>query len=369
MTASARWAQGLIADIDFAARTPAQRRVDADFDWNWYYAFTGRERPRGLRATLRAALRPSPPPSDPVDSAWIRAHATPLWETRAAFADEASRIQFDRHLVLRASGGERCRFGPTEHEPILEVLAEHAFEHSGLPDRYVGLPLRRFHLRSAVHAASFEVIITAMQLQLLNHYRQYLIARDGVFFGPRPGDTVLDCGACIGDISMIFAALVGAGGAVHAFDPVPLHARYCALQAAANPPLQHVIRMCTMAVGARPARAQGTRSDVSEVSPGGLMVDAFDTTSIDAYADQHALTRIDLIKMDIEGAELAALDGAQQVLARLRPRLAISVYHRPQDLWEIPARIRAANPRYRLYFAHHSPVEWESVVYAIDPGD
>jgi hypothetical protein len=69
--------------------------------------------------------------------------------------------------------------------------------------------------------------------------------------------------------------------------------------------------------------------------------------------------------MDIEGAELDALAGAGHCLARDRPRLAISAYHRPEHLWEIPAVILAANPGYRLHFGHHMPVKWESVYYAV----
>jgi hypothetical protein len=71
------------------------------------------------------------------------------------------------------------------------------------------------------------------------------------------------------------------------------------------------------------------------------------------------------VKMDIEGAELDALAGARALLARQRPRLAISVYHRPEHLWEIPRAILAAQPGYRLFFGHHMPVKWESVIYAV----
>ena len=71
--------------------------------------------------------------------------------------------------------------------------------------------------------------------------------------------------------------------------------------------------------------------------------------------------------MDIEGAELAALSGAAKVIGRYKPTLAISGYHKPEDLWELPNKIRSLNPDYVLSFGHHSPVSWESVFYAKDP--
>lgn len=79
---------------------------------------------------------------------------------------------------------------------------------------------------------------------------------------------------------------------------------------------------------------------------------------------RHALARVDFIKMDIEGSEAAALQGAAQTLARHRPRLAISAYHMPADLWELPALIRELNPGYRFFLDHHTNFAEETVPYA-----
>jgi hypothetical protein len=77
-----------------------------------------------------------------------------------------------------------------------------------------------------------------------------------------------------------------------------------------------------------------------------------------------SIGKIDYIKMDIEGAESAALHGAMNILKKLKPKLAISVYHKDSDLWELPHLIKSINPDYRLFFSHHSPISWESVIYA-----
>lgn len=46
------------------------------------------------------------------------------------------------------------------------------------------------------------------------------------------------------------------------------------------------------------------------------------------------------IKMDIEGSEVAALRGAEEILRTQKPQLAICVYHKTSDFWEIPSLIR-----------------------------
>ena len=70
--------------------------------------------------------------------------------------------------------------------------------------------------------------------------------------------------------------------------------------------------------------------------------------------------------MDIEGAEMSAINGASGIIQEFKPRLTISAYHKPDDFWEIPIKLKELNPNYKLCFGHHSPLEWESVFYAID---
>ena len=60
------------------------------------------------------------------------------------------------------------------------------------------------------------------------------------------------------------------------------------------------------------------------------------------------------IKMDIEGSEPDALTGAHQILREDEPVLAICLYHRQEDLWQIPLQIQAINPRYRLFLRRYS---------------
>lgn len=72
------------------------------------------------------------------------------------------------------------------------------------------------------------------------------------------------------------------------------------------------------------------------------------------------------IKMDIEGAELEALKGAENIIKREKPKLAISIYHRPQDIFEIPLYIKKLNPDYKLFVHHHHPYfAADTILYAV----
>lgn len=74
---------------------------------------------------------------------------------------------------------------------------------------------------------------------------------------------------------------------------------------------------------------------------------------------------ITLIKFDIEGEELKALDGARNTIVKNKPALSICVYHMPDHLWEVPRWIKKANPDYQLFIRHHTVHQCDTVCYAI----
>jgi FkbM family methyltransferase len=75
--------------------------------------------------------------------------------------------------------------------------------------------------------------------------------------------------------------------------------------------------------------------------------------------------RASYIKMNIEGAEIDALQGARNTIARWMPKLAISVYHRASDLWRIPRLVRELGTSYELFLRQHDGGVIETVLYAI----
>jgi FkbM family methyltransferase len=83
----------------------------------------------------------------------------------------------------------------------------------------------------------------------------------------------------------------------------------------------------------------------------------------DALAVEHA----SFIKMDIEGAELQALEGARGVIRRDRPVLAICGYHKPDHLWGVLLSLNNLAPDSELFLRSHRADGLDSVCYAVPP--
>ena len=102
---------------------------------------------------------------------------------------------------------------------------------------------------------------------------------------------------------------------------------------------------------------RSTSSCVSD--DGGIEVQA---ESID---NVHAGQVVTFLKMDIEGSEIEALKGAEKIIREQKPKLAISIYHKPEHLFQIPLLIHEMVPEYRLYIRHHTETFADTVLYAI----
>ena len=73
------------------------------------------------------------------------------------------------------------------------------------------------------------------------------------------------------------------------------------------------------------------------------------------------------VKFDVEGAEHDALVGASETIRANMPVLAVCLYHKPQDLWDIPLLVRSIRPDYRMHVRRYSDERWETVLYAVPP--
>ena len=71
------------------------------------------------------------------------------------------------------------------------------------------------------------------------------------------------------------------------------------------------------------------------------------------------------LKMDIEGAELEALKGASETIIKYKPNLAISIYHKPDDLWEIPSFIKSLRSDYKFFLRSHGFLTFDTVLYCL----
>lgn len=89
--------------------------------------------------------------------------------------------------------------------------------------------------------------------------------------------------------------------------------------------------------------------------------------SVDTIDNLCSSEKVTYIKMDIEGSEMQALRGAQNVIRRDKPKLAICIYHKPEDYYEIPLYIKELVPEYKFYIRHHKFSMNDTVCYAVYP--
>lgn len=75
--------------------------------------------------------------------------------------------------------------------------------------------------------------------------------------------------------------------------------------------------------------------------------------------------RCTFIKLDVEGAELETLKGAVETIKKWHPKLAISIYHKPEDVIQIPLFLMENFEGYKFYIRHYSATSGETVLYAI----
>lgn len=97
----------------------------------------------------------------------------------------------------------------------------------------------------------------------------------------------------------------------------------------------------------------------SHISASGVPIKVTDIDSLIDYP-------VTMIKMDIEGSEMKALDGAKRIIKTYLPKLYVCAYHRNEDLFALGKKILSLNDKYMLYFRHSVYIPaWESNFYAV----
>lgn len=201
-------------------------------------------------------------------------------------------------------------------------------------------------------------------------FRQYYFARDGVVIKPEKGDYVIDGGASLGDTSLAFGASVGSKGYVYLFEILESHIKICEENLRQNEGLSRfkLLRygLSDKMKAACPCETANSSSfdfgfELNDDDP------RFALTTIDQLVLAGEVERVDFIKMDIEGSELRALKGAENTLRRFKPKLAISLYHKIKDFYEIPLYLDGLGLGYRFYLDHYTIHVGETVLYAVAP--
>jgi FkbM family methyltransferase len=204
-------------------------------------------------------------------------------------------------------------------------------------------------------------------------------AHEAVLAVLAPGAVAIDIGASLGEWAVPLARAIGAAGRLFAFEPQPLVARALAATFRINNLTQaEAIEAAVSDRGGVQTMAMPEIAS-SEVDSGRARIGAaragetaasVRSVTIDAFAGETGLTRLDLVKIDVEGHERAVLAGACTTLARFRPAIVIETGHETaSDRVAIETLLRGAGYALTGVLLDHGivPASWESYAAATAP--
>lgn len=281
-------------------------------------------------------------------------------------ADDESRAIYKDLLIYRLAGHLHYRVRSTVHSTRDKCaqLAQVAVAHE--------LQLQTTGMFGALKHYDFEwagkrYTIDCMENGLMYYLAigQYFFQRDGVSVQPDEGDHVVDGGACLGDTALAFSNAVGPSGKVYAFDPVEDNLLVCFF----NVEQFALPNVTVFPTGLFDQNVDAPPIRLNSYAPGFSSSNAVSNNQIlplrtlGFMVGSGEVERVDFIKLDVEGAEMETLRGAWETIETFRPKMAISLYHKPDDFFQIINHIRYTHPHYDLYLNHHTIHREETVLY------
>ncbi len=173
------------------------------------------------------------------------------------------------------------------------------------------------------------------EVSLITHEALYFIVPDfnyyQHFYKVKTNDVVLDAGANCGHLTLFFSKLVGKNGMVYAFEPDKFNIERIAQNRQLNKDLADNIKIEELLLWNENKLVDfneaGTVGSSAVWIPDADKCVQKEAVRIDDWVLKNNIQKLDFIKMDIEGAEIEALDGCVQTIAKLRPHFAIASYH------------------------------------------
>lgn len=187
-------------------------------------------------------------------------------------------------------------------------------------------------------------------------------------FQIKNGDVIIDAGGFIGDTAALFCEKTSNNCFIHAFELLDENIKLFKYNNKLNN-IESFVKINQLAltnksdetIKIKQTAVQGATSifgnNDSETS--------IKTITLDDYIITNNIEKVDLIKMDIEGAEIAALEGAINTIKHFKPRLALCLYHKWDDVITIPKFLATLDIEYKYYFKWVQLAQgWEAVLLA-----
>lgn len=182
---------------------------------------------------------------------------------------------------------------------------------------------------------------------------------DEEIFEPRDEEIFVDAGCFHGETSKRFAEWAKSYKGILAFEPeknkLDIISRMCEAENI------HNLSLVNAGLGSKNGRLAFSPTGLEGC---GSHFDKNGTNRMEVAAlDSLANDKISFLKMDIEGSELEALIGAKGTIQRDKPRMAICIYHKPEDIWEIPQYIKSIVPEYHMAVRHYMTYVYDTILY------
>ncbi len=290
---------------------------------------------------------------------WFVKNYEDLFSAYSLLANEASRRLYLHLIAFRLAGHFSVRLPVGFADKAKEIEAYKALEKS-TPSQLAssGVFGKLKHLDFEYKGHRYLVDCLGLEYYLVRG--QYFYRKDAVSILPTTDDAVIDGGACTGDTAAVFSNAVGPGGHVYCFDPVADHLAILEHNAKQFPHRNVAVMPSGLSdknILAEPVRLNHYSPGFT---PGSVKVPL---RSLDYLVNTGEIQKIDFLKLDVEGAEMEAIRGARESIQRFKPKLAISLYHKPNDIFEIILHIKTKFPFYSCYVDHYTIHAEETVLY------
>lgn len=263
---------------------------------------------------------------------------------------------------------------------VSAVLLRWKYAESFLPFFWLDLPSKTIEKADLIRSAfslwadefSRTEYLAQLRFRILGDFDPLSapVAQESYFpddiFSLREDEVFVDCGAFNGiTLQQFLKRQKSFKGKIAAFEPDPANFEDLRKYVADLPAgVKENTHIRPFAVGSRKGKvhfdATGTMG--STISENGSL--EIELVTLDECLAEANLTP-SYIKMDIEGSEMEALAGARKIIQDNAPILAICLYHRYDDLWNIPLFISSLSSQYRLFLRPHEIEGWQLVCYAV----
>lgn len=232
--------------------------------------------------------------------------------------------------------------------------------------KFMHFLLRKFNLNQVGY--DIKCFFTDVGIAINFIIEQYAYKNESLLIEVKPGDTVLDVGGCWGDTALYFAHKAGENGKVYSFEFIPGNLELHQTNTNLNPHLKNRIEVVKHPVSNVSDQTiyfkdNGPGSRINS-TPFADQTGSTTTITIDDFVERNKVTKVDFIKMDIEGAETHALEGALETIKKFRPTLAIAIYHSVNDLINLPKWVLDLDLGYEIFIDHFTIHDEETILFA-----